>query len=59
MNSGLHDVEALVQAVEHNHGDFKAAVEEYSKERLPEAEALVKLHQFGFPWQYGLPDWRV
>ena len=35
VNAALQDVDALVSSVERNKGDFKGAVEEYSKERLP------------------------
>lgn len=35
VNAALQDVDALVSSLERNKGDFKGAVEEYSKERLP------------------------
>lgn len=53
VNSGLEDVFSLHQALETcGDEDVSNALRQYERDRLPQAQALVRIMQFGAPYQY-------
>lgn len=52
VNSALEDVCVLNQALSESDDDLDCALPLYESLRLPDTEALVRLVQIGYPWQY-------
>lgn len=52
VNSGLDDVCSLYGALREEDGDFAKALPAYEQRRAPEAKAICRLMQFGYPYQY-------
>mmetsp|Transcript_1417 Transcript_1417/g.4108 ORF Transcript_1417/g.4108 Transcript_1417/m.4108 type:complete len:528 (+) Transcript_1417:250-1833(+) len=64
VNSALQDVEALARALEVTGDNVGKAAAIYHDERLPQTAALIRLMQFGGPFQYkqsrlGDTCWRI
>ena len=59
VNSGMEDVYALAEALDHAQGDLSIALPRYEEIRLPQAKALIDLMVYGFPYQYSQgPAWK-
>lgn len=58
MNSGLDDIYALDKALETCGNNISAAATKYEQMRIPESIALIKLMQYGYPYQYGHLPWK-
>lgn len=52
VNSGLEDIYSLHQALETCNDNVDSALRQYEQDRLPQAQALVRIMQFGAPYQY-------
>jgi kynurenine 3-monooxygenase len=52
VNSGLEDVYTLYHAMKSCENNISTALPLYEQQRQPEAVALCKLMQFGYPYQY-------